>query len=278
MKFAFSITCHESVECVVDQIKNFSFFCEKSIFVVHANLASENLYNQLLMLDYEFWGLDRKRILINPIRFDTSKESYSLHLAHLSNFNLLIKNNHDFEFFLLEASNSLFVRHGLEEYISEFDVGIGQGTITPSWQEKMVNHHTVKEFLKEKSGIDLSSEGLLIKGCHEGSFYRREVATELFTLIAELEDRCSKANDKPMYPTEELWFQVCFAVMRKLRTFKVAKTITHMPWDKNLTWSVKEIESCIKDDSLPAGKFLIKRIERDIANPERVYLKKHFGY
>ena len=119
-----------------------------------------------------------------------------------------------------------------------------------------------------------------MKGCHEGSYFHTTIVDEIFSVVQELGEHCTITNDLPNYPTEEVWFQLAFQIfkLKNSRNLKVSNTICHMPWERSLVWSVEDIEDAIERDSLPANKYSIKRIERDITCPERMYISNKFNY
>lgn len=278
MKVAFSITCHESYDCVIDQLRNFNFFSRSSVFILHVNLKNSDLFEMLSNTQFSDFGLRDDSVFINENRHDTSKSSYNLHKAHRDNFFFLKEKGVIFDYFVIEASNSLFIKPGFEDFIAKFDAGVGAGKISQYWKERMLNHSSLVSFFERYNTSKESFEQLPLKGCHEGAFFNAPIASEVFSLIDELDENCSRNNDCPNYPTEEIWFQVCLHILKKKNAdLKAGGTLTYMPWKRNLEWQIKDVEDALVGIDFPEGKYLIKRIERQIDDRVRSFIRTTFG-
>jgi hypothetical protein len=201
-------------------------------------------------------------VYVNPIRFNTGKNQYTLHKAHLSNFNFANKHNLIYDYFILEASNSLFIKEDNTERIKQYDVGIGKGKIAGYWKDNILTHKSLEEFVTKK--IKAKTLGTMwIKGVHEGSFYKYKVISSIFKIIYELDRYCELKNDLPIYPTEEVWFQVGLEIYKLKHNINITRTLTYLPWDKQLVWTENDIDKILNnEEKLPEGTYAIKRIER----------------
>lgn len=106
-KIIFSIPVHEKYEVILDQCLNFHFFNPNSGIVLHfskgfnaqSSQIDKNTFDKAIeKLDYVF---------INPYSVRTGW--YDIIQAHISNFEFILKNNIDFDYFSLCASNELFL-------------------------------------------------------------------------------------------------------------------------------------------------------------------------
>lgn len=276
MRLVFSITVHECYLAIADLIKNIKFFNSECGVVVHVNSTCGQLFEDIQsgiigQPEYE-------NVFLNTSRFDTSKSAFSLHRAHISNYKHLLGLGVNFEYFVLEASNSLFVRSGAYDYIRSFDLGIGRGAINQYWKEAILKHEVLQEFVLKSTGKTEALSEQHLKGCHEGSFYSYDIAKKVFKLIEELDWISLENNDWPTYPTEEIWFQLAVFVLTEEHKLRVGNTITYMPWDRGLEWCEEHVNEVAKGNGLPVNKFAIKRIERDVEDPIRVKLKSLLGY
>ena len=125
MNILYSITAHEESQSVLDLCYNLFNVGNASYIIIHINRIADDIYMELQKLLSEDMNF-KKRIFLNPERSDTSKNQYTLHLAHLSNYNLSIALKLEYDYFILEASNSLFVKKGVLERIKKYDIGIGR--------------------------------------------------------------------------------------------------------------------------------------------------------
>lgn len=278
MKIAFSITCHEELSCVVDQILNFNFFTKNAIFLIHVNLCSQDLFEEISRFDFSTLPLGASTVFLNPERFDTGKSCFTLHKAHLSNLKLLRNKGIDFDYFILEASNSLFIKPGFQDHIINYTVGMGRSEYDISWKDKMLSHATVKDFCREKISESFDLKDHNLKSIHEGTFYRGDIIDDVFCLVSELDSLCSERSDFPNYPTEELWFSICLYIVSNRKIVNFTNSLTYLPWHRNLKWSLDDTISAINGVGIPNDKFLIKRVERKFDDEIRSYIRNKFGY
>jgi hypothetical protein len=269
MKVAISLTVHEQIPVILDQCRNILAAFDDPVVIIHLNELSIGIRDSL-SFEINKRSEFSDAVYINEASVKTSKDSFNLHRAHYLNYMFLNEREIEYDYFLLEASNSLFVRRGVEGYIGAFDAGVGFGRITGYWAQKINSHKTVKHFLSNYLPNELH-EGVLRKGCHEGSFYSRKIVHRVFDLINELHNMCEDNCDYPTYPTEEVWFQCAIGIISTSRPLKISGTLCHMPWDRDLNWNVPEIKKFISDTNF-SKKFSIKRIDRDAENCERRYI------
>lgn len=274
MKIIYSITCHESPECILDQVRNYLFFERDSKIVIHVNASSNEVFNKINARG--FFADKEDRVFVNPIRYDTSKNSYSLHKAHVANLKFLNERAIDFDYLVLESSNSLMVKHGIGDHISNFDVGLGFGKVDQYWARNIKSHKALQDYLRGyMPRFDAGSYSL--KGCHEGAFFRASLVNSVFSIVEAIDSYCAKCNSPPSYPTEEIWFQCAYAILKSGYTnVRLGGTTTYLPWDKNLYWSEKDVVDILNSDSLPKGKFSIKRVERNPSDRVRRLISEKY--
>lgn len=283
MRVAISLTAHESPLAIVDQCLNIFYFLEDPIIVIHINKSEGLVYEKLKFILNNLDQSISSKIYLNPNRFDTGKNAFSLHLAHLGNYDLLAKAGLGFDYFALEASNSLFIRKGAERYMADFDVGIGRGVVAGYWKDPIINHNTLNEYLCSESSLPkLESKGRLCaikKGCHEGAFFSSGVVDQIFSEVRNIDELCKLRSDPPHYPTEEVWFQVAVTkCQHEKKDLTIGDTLTYLPWHRNLLWSDELLEGALNGNELPRNKFSIKRISRVFDDPHRQAIAHKFGY
>lgn len=270
MRLVVSLSVHESPLSVIDQCNNLVHVAEADYVVIHVNARSSLTYSYLKgNMPNELKG----KVFLSNERYDTGKESFCLHKAHCSNYKFIEENQLNYDYFLLEASNSLFVKFGVKEFIGKYDYGVGNGKLQGYWEDKVLGHKSLIDFIGEKE-----IKWQYFKGCHEGAYFRREILADFFSFIEELDVFCEKNGDLPTYPTEEVWFQLACQYLFK-NSYQFSNTITYLPWHKGLEWTLQEIKLLIANElELPSGKFSIKRIERDENNLLRKFVANAYGY
>ncbi len=113
MRLMISIPVHERPEVVRDQVENVLRFNPSSFVVLHVSREFPKPFLSLKPLFEE-----SERVLVNPERFSSSKQG--LVKIHLSSYNYARKQR-EFDGFVIQASNDLYVRAGAEAYAGRFD-------------------------------------------------------------------------------------------------------------------------------------------------------------
>ncbi len=205
MKAVISLTVHEKVPVVLDTLANFRRFFPEAEVVIHANpvwaTRNRGIFTESLAPLKHMSGVhlnpDRQRVGWGNI----------LH-AHLSNFRHAEKTLCDFDFFVLNASNDLYVRSGVAEYIAGFEAGVRTPTVEPTWDMGIAarNDPPFQALLGELDDPPVRS------GQHEGAFFRRE----LFARIADVVGRhydVDAAFGPPLIAREEIWISTVTAAL-----------------------------------------------------------------
>lgn len=269
----FSIPIHEKFEVVVDQVLNFFCFNPNCAIVFHISQG----------FNYKGSSISKERFIdiINGIgNVYLNPESVRTGLgdiiqAHISNYNF-IKNIADFKYFSMCASNELFVKPGLYEYINKFDCGVKLLDIdqhkfndwTPGIKAK--EDEVLTNYLKNK-GIDK------IYGSHiEGSYYKKDLFDEIVNEIAGFYDYKTMSN---AYPREEIYFSsVLWMIMLKKHDVKINSggVFSYTRWNgftnyKIWIWDINRLKN---RDNL----FSVKRVDRSIDARFREYARIRFGY
>lgn len=277
MRVAISLTVHENYDVVIDQFKNICHFVKSPIIVVHVNKNSEELFNKLK----ENINYIRNHIctdfFLTEKRVATSKDSYCLDIAHVNNYELLDNVSIDYDYFLLEASNSLFIRHDVEMFLEKYDAGNSLRLIDSDdkgfWTSRVKNHELYTTFSQKL----LSSEnGLIYKSIHEGSFYKKNIAKEVMYIVKLMRELCVLFHDFPSYPTEEFWFPLALKYIKdKNPELKISQPLNFMPWQRNLSWTEKEVEEFLVQQTHHVS---IKRIDRNYNDEVRTFIRNKFKY
>jgi hypothetical protein len=101
----FSLTCHESIDCIIDLIKNiYKCFEDFNIYILIS--TTENINNQLLKLNLD------KNIIIVSVRDNRHSiwANIDLFYQHIKNIIYLKNNNIKYDYFWFIASNEFFIK------------------------------------------------------------------------------------------------------------------------------------------------------------------------
>jgi hypothetical protein len=276
-----SLTAHEALAIVEEQIANVLLHCPNSVVVLHLNrgfreriAASPKEQNRLDVL------LQRERLILNPESLET-RWAHMFH-AHLSNLRHVRDIGLDHQAVLLMASADLVFRPGLEQHVLSYDAGVGQSAMAShwSWSPYVARDELAGEVLRR------SGEDQFRISTHEGSFYKASIAHRMAAVLDEVVQDWEYGE---VYPREEVFFPT-------LAQSAGADAIS-LPAAYVLGFGLKDKQALAQifleaglaegadatllgawarenapTDDLLAGRFIISRLPRLMDNPARMII------
>jgi len=192
--FCVSIPVHEEPKVILDQVLNiFKFLGDKTLVVLHLSKGFD--FKGILNKDFSFLALDN--VAINPFKLPTARGN----LVHIHNSNFkFAKTNFDFDFFLLHASNDMYVKHGGGGYIISVKNGINQQPTSKelNWKQSKMAHEDIelKNIMKHLGCDDIFGTQ------PEGLFFQKEVFNEMVDVI----DKFFMFGRNEHYCREEIYY------------------------------------------------------------------------
>ncbi len=181
MRVAISIPVHEAPAVVADQCRNILGSTGDACIVLHVSANMPELADRAAG---ELSDLIRDgRVLLNPTRLKT--HGHNVLESHVANFTHLEQIGHPFEYFCLDASNSLMIRRGLAEHVARFDAGLKVSRYdlaANTWHLPHVRADEQMLALMRVLGIPATG---IVGSQVEGSFYRRSLLGEPIRMIRE---------------------------------------------------------------------------------------------
>lgn len=164
MKILVSIPVHEKPEVINDLILNIRKFVKNSVIVLHISNSFYGKYNENDIIHDD-------DVLINPEHLITSWGN--IYTTHISNF-IYAKKSVEFDYILLQASNDMFVRSGIEEYICKYDAGFNRRII---WQDDSLwwPAACAVQDIALKKIMNYCGVTRIVASQVEGSFYKKDV-------------------------------------------------------------------------------------------------------
>ena len=286
MKTVISLPVHEALDTVINQIQNYQHFIPEVIIVIHASSFFEwdDLPEKI-----ELQKMDN--ILINPDRFPTQRGNGLLVDVHNSNFKFALQNI-GFDYFAMHSSNDMFVKKGLENYITNYEAGFAQYKLS-SIMDFVSKDPILSKKLKAKSNafdMDLTKHHPaekdpclteivkyfniqeILGSQIEGTFYH----TEIFKEIVKEIEKFYTFKDKriPAYSREEFYYPT---VASKIVN-NIGSLYTFFNWKEPIDIDLIEnirannqynYNSTIYDMT---NIFNVKRILRNTDDPIRKYI------
>jgi hypothetical protein len=194
-----SLLVHEAPDIIESQIQNALHYLPNSYIVLHFGLEAA-----LIRSNFQTIYRNHPRVFINDNCLPTAW-GWIFH-AQLSNYFFAKKLGLEFGFFLMDSSNSLLFRHGLEEYLDRIDADYCLNPVelhAPSMKEHWVKLHA---FGNDPCFITMVNDLRCSNPCycrHEGTAFRKILLDEMVSIITK---HYSPRVDEIYYPREEVYW------------------------------------------------------------------------
>lgn len=258
-----SIPVHEEPEVIIDQIKNIQRFAPQSTVILH--LSQGFRWGKHKEIDFSRFP----NVLVNPEHVKTVWGGGFMLDVHISNFKYALKKGR-FDYVILQSSNELFVKDGVQAYISTYDAGVYLRKIESDtlWYQGM------RAYKDDNLRRMMTSAGIeQIYGCaHEGTFYKTDVFQKMVTVLEQF-----LASRAMSYPQEEIYFPTVAS--------KFVRTVTHplcyLHWENELNVTREDIRNIrannfdqLHSEYVPINNlFTVKRVNRKVNDPLRTYIR-----
>lgn len=198
MTIAISIPVHEEPLVVINQIQNIKKYVPNAVIVIHISIEFT------VCGELKKFIASEKNVFLNPQRLSCCWGN--IIDAHISNFEY-IKQVADFDYFMFHASNDMYILPGVENYISQYDVGFHVHKIikkTRWWPSACALEDSVLEEIVKLSGAEC-----IVATQIESSFYKKEIFEKIVQVIQKSR---KKVHEKGLpeyqknYTREEVYF------------------------------------------------------------------------
>lgn len=194
----FSLTAHEGIDILSDQIDNIFQMCPGSLVVLHLNAAFDAALRHLPEAAPVLRRIAaHPDVIVNPQHLPT-KWGHMFH-AHISNINLLMREQITYDYLVTLSSGDLIVRPGLAEYVSQYDAGLDETPIVPmDWNTAIFEDPVLKTIMAQVNASQPRG------GMHEGMFFKRHLIEDMTRI---LNDMVPDWDYDDRHPKEEAFFQ-----------------------------------------------------------------------
>jgi hypothetical protein len=288
-----SLLVHENLEVILDQIANFRKFAPDSGIVIHPSRKFVEAVPEVPAILAKL-----NRVWVNPAPLYTG--TGMVLKCHISNFLHLQKERIEFSHFCLHASNDLFVRTGVEEYIRRKNYGFFlhdpfNGSNFTNWRTSFRQDRAYRKVMRA-SGAPVTRYASQV----EGTFYPREDFTEFAALfmrfvwrelgwpinyvhgsnlyLVKQFERIQRSLRyrrfvEPYFYTKEEFYPPNFF---NARCKEHGTPYCYMNWTENLTITESDVET-IRRGMIPGGEyealFAVKRVSRKMDDPIRCLIR-----
>ena len=227
-KLLFSIPVHENQQVINNQIENILNNNPNSKIILHINQSFKNFVPNFTKYNNLFINSNRHNYIYGK----------GLLWIHVSNFLECMKQNIDFNYFVILSSNEMFIRKGLISYIEEVKNGVQlvKNDINIDW------HNFKKNIEKEPQIHNLLNDfkmDTFYGGQTEGQFYEKNIFLE----ISDIYFKYFGNNEIHNFETEEIAIQTIF----KNFNLNYGLPFTLQNYSNNLVFDEKLIQNIIKN-------------------------------
>ena len=261
-----SIPVHEKSETVIDTIINFKHYNANTAIVLHISKIFN--YQDSLIKESEFYDILNKieDVYINPEHMVTDR--YTLAKIHVSNFQYIV-GVADFYYYVMAASNMLFIRSNMFDYFKSMQYEATGGYLdikkTPEWPQSVCLRDKAYLSFLNKTGINSPMGGQI-----DGSVYNKEMMQTMADTISAYFDFEERSEN---YATEEVLFPtIAYSFFHDAK--KQMLNITYMNWEYNLLVFEHQLVG------LAEKYFSVKRVPRELNDDLRTFIRDYYmnGY
>lgn len=192
-------------------------------------------------------------VIVNPNRYPCKYNDTQI--GHIvSNFLCLTKANITFNYFMIVSEDALFIKHGINAYISNFDAGYLHTRRYPRQYNIEYNPQTqkIRNLFPRLKQIRYISD-------INGQYYRTELFQQIIQVVADVYD-----PNMPTNPHEE---EFIFPMLIDSFASKISPSICHPNlWASSIT--IDELNLSLNNEVI----FLVKRVPQDISDPIRILI------
>ena len=247
-KLIILINCHENKESIKDGIDNIFKFNPETCVILNDG-TKENLDE---LKRENVFVVKRK---VGYDRFDTMVP------LHIELKDCMVENELTSEYVLMQATNQLFVKKGFYDYIKKYKGSYYGRKIDERCIVNLKHNHIFKKYYDE-----LTRENFKYQSNHDGMFFT-------YHDFMSMMDYFENFRGQKLHFHAEEFLYVAYLLknigMENLVEFD-KYNYWQPDWGRNLSsMSVDEVEKAKND-----GKFLVKRISRDMNDPARKHIRE----
>ena len=274
----FSLTCHESADCLLDFINNIIIASNGYKFYILISINNA-LYKELL----EHQNKDKisNNIIIVTIRPDSLPTWGNINLfnQHILNIAYLVENNIHFDYFWILASNQLFIRKITDSFFDKVinpyeKIEISDSDIKEHFADYPNNIPSIKDgSWSYRIGLDTNlinyfkeNRIMIYKETHESMVLPYNLTIEIYKEFTQ--KKIFENSQFTNYVLEEI-----FIPSYIYSKYKCKGNLSH----NYFNWSSKYIRigrysTIIKNPDI----MTVKRVNRDLNDPFRIFINNKF--
>lgn len=226
VRLVVSIPVHEKPDVIRNQILNFQKYIKDMCIVLH---VSKGFFDQYRIEDIG----SLKDVYINPTHLDT-KWADIIH-THLSNFHY-ISEILDFDYFVLHASNDMYIRAGFTKYVQKYDAGFNIRKVIKKYSHWWPGDMALED-KQLLAMMDDCGQTMIIASQVESSFYKKEIMQRIVEIIERHYDQETKSG---VYSREEIYFSTIASNLVSWDRIGLPTTFSEVHRFDRTLWGIRE--------------------------------------
>lgn len=250
------LTCSESRECVIDNIKNYKRFLPNSMILIN---DSVNLFKKSLP-EYD----DDPDVMIIPNSI--IRRGVNMIPVHIAFYDFLKETEYRSEYILPLSSNQLFIRDGFYDFMKDYKGGYCDNVL----HRGHIDHEASKSELLTKCVEKLGIENCKFISNHDSMFFLYDDFMEMIELFYDYK---YTKHDPDFHVHEEYLYGNFLTKKYPLEVLVPFKKYSSWYRHNPMKREPEEIDYCLENNF-----FIMKRVLRQYDDPCRAAIRKLGGY
>lgn len=240
---------NDNKECLVDTLNNI-FRMNDSVCVVINNGTNEDLS-------------DITNNLVHVVQRQSAYDRFETMIPlHLQLYDYIKQHELKSDMVLMMASNQAFINRGFVNWAKQYK---------GSFFEREVDQGCIRDLMFvtvfTKYFREIGPDNFIYQTNHDGCFFHYEDFMDMMEYLNDYRgSRIIHHNEEFVYPA----YLIAKYGIEQLASFVQYNYWTHNWWCGGPNLTIEEVEQCIGD-----GMFLVKRVERDMNDPVRTYIREN---
>ena len=240
---------NDNKECLVDTLNNI-FSMNDSVCVIINNGTNESLVDITN---------NKVHVVQRSVPFDRFDTMIPLHLEL---YDYIKTNNIKSDMVLMMATNQAFVNKGFYEWSQQYKGAFFEREVDQGCIRDLMFVPTFTRYFRE-----IGPHNFMYQTNHDGCFFHYSDFMEMMNYLE------GYRNTKIIHHNEEFIY-VAYLISKygneQLAPFGHYNYWTHNWWCGGPNLTIEEVKQCVED-----GIFLVKRVERDMTDPVRTYIREN---
>jgi hypothetical protein len=256
------LTCHDSKDCVKDTVENILKFNKDTAIVINNGIFTDDLSDLVT---------ENVHVVPRNSMYNSDNRFFSLIPLHVDLWNYIIEHDLHAEYIITFASNQLFVRHNIYDFMKWFDAS-HFGRRVPDNIFDLLNPN---DLFSKKYIDDLTRENFIYQSNHDGMFFKWDVFANMMKYFEDCGGKyIDWASEEFLYPA---WLikNIPEQHIVKFPVYNYFHLFNYNIYDPDGIWfdslqslTAEDVKNCIF-----RNMYIVKRINKNLDDEARSYIR-----